>query len=71
MSDGFKRYLVCYRHDGGDWNIEIPARSVDDARQRLSKLALGRLEGEIVAKIPSALSPFAAAAAFLRNAMIR
>src|SRR5688572_8371501 len=30
-----KRYLVSYRFDGSEWNIELPAESLDDARQRL------------------------------------
>jgi len=67
MSDQFKKYLVCYRHDGGEWNIELPASSLEDARQRLGQLTFGRLEGEIVAKIPGAFGPFAALAAAVRN----
>lgn len=67
MSDELKRYLVAYRHDGGEWNIELPASSLEDARQRLGQLTFGRLEGEIVAKIPGAFGPFAALAATVRN----
>jgi ubiquinone biosynthesis protein COQ9 len=63
----FKRYLVSYRHDGGQWNIELPATDIEDARSRLSQLALGRLEGEIIANIPGTLGPLAAFAAFARN----
>ena len=64
-----KKFLVAYRHDGGEWNIELPANSVEDARQRLSKLALGRLEGEIIAKVPGSIGPIAAFLAFARNAV--
>jgi hypothetical protein len=67
MSDQFKRYLVSYRHDGGDWNIELPALNLEDARQRLGKLTFARVEGEIVAKVPGAFGPFAALAAAVRN----
>ena len=63
----FKRYLVCYRHDGSEWNIELPATSLEDARLRLGQLTFGRLEGEIVAKIPGAFGPIAALAAAVRN----
>ena len=63
-----KIFLVAYRHDGSEWNVELPAYNLEDARHRLSKLALGRLEGEIVVKIPSALGPLASLAAIARNA---
>jgi hypothetical protein len=62
-----KRYLVSYRHQGSQWNVELPAEDLEDARRRLSQLALGRLEGEIIADIPGALGPLAALAAFTRN----
>lgn len=62
-----KRYLVSYRHQGDQWNIELPAEDIEDARRRLSQLTLGRLEGEIIADIPVALGPLAALAAFARN----
>lgn len=62
-----KRYLVSYRHEGAQWNIELPATDFDDARRRVSQLALARLDGEIIATIPGALGPLAALAAFVRN----
>ncbi len=62
-----KRYLVSYRHQGGQWNVELPAEDLEDARRRLSQLALGRLEGEIIADIPGAFGPLAALLAFARN----
>lgn len=64
-----KRYLVSYRHDGGEWNIELPAENPQDARDRLGKLMFGRLEGEIVSKVPAALGPIAALAAAVRNSI--
>lgn len=62
-----KRFLVSYRHEGSEWNIELAATDLEDARRRLSQLALGRLDGEIIADIPTALGPLAALAAFTRN----
>ena len=62
-----KRYLVSYRHDGGSWNIELPADSFEDAQRRLSQLTFGRLDGEIVAKVPGGLGPLAALATAVRN----
>lgn len=63
----FKRFLVSYRHDGAQWNIEIPATSYEDAEQRLSQLTFGRVDGEIVAKIPGAMGPIAMLATRIRN----
>lgn len=67
MSHKFKRYLVSYRHEGGQWNIELPATDIEDARRRLSQLTLGQLEGEIIADIPGALGPLAVFVTFARN----
>jgi hypothetical protein len=66
-----KRFLVSYRHEGGQWNIELPATDLNDARRRLSQLTLGRVDGEIIATIPGALGPFAALAALARNVFAR
>jgi hypothetical protein len=66
-----KRFLVSYRHEGSQWNIELPATDLEDARRRVSQLALARLDGEIIADIPGALGPVAALAAFVRNALGR
>lgn len=71
LMDKFKTFLVSYRHDGSQWNIELPATDIEDARQRLSQLVLGRLEGEIIADIPGALGPLAALAAFTRNLFVK
>lgn len=62
-----KRFLVSYRHDGGQWTLELPATDLDDARHRLSQLALARLDGEIIAVVPGAFGPLAALAAAVRN----
>tara|TARA_R110001592_G_scaffold229029_2_gene485642 strand:+ start:177 stop:425 length:249 start_codon:yes stop_codon:yes gene_type:complete len=66
MSD-FKNYLVSYRYDGGQWNIELPATSIEDARRRLSQLHFGQLEGELIANIPGSMGPLAILAAWVRN----
>lgn len=63
----FKRYLVSYRHDGAQWNIELPATSLEDAQQRLSQLHFGKVDGEIVANIPGVMGPIAMLAAQIRN----
>ncbi len=62
-----QRYLVSYRHDGDEWNLELIASNVDDARQRLRSLTLGRIEGQVVAKVPAGLGPLAALAVWVQN----
>jgi hypothetical protein len=63
----FKRFLVSYRHDGAQWNIEIPATSFEDAKQRLGLLHFGKVEGEVVATVPASLGPIAVLYAAVRN----
>lgn len=63
----FKNYLVSYRHDGAQWNIELPATSIEDAERRLGQLHFGRVDGEIVANIPGSMGPIAVLAARVRN----
>ena len=69
MTHGFKTFVVTYRHDGAEWHLSLPAQSIDDARRRLGQLALGRVDGELIASIPGALGPLAVIAAFVRNAL--
>lgn len=69
MNDEIKPFLVSYRHDGQEWNVELMARNFADAKDRMAKLSLGRVEGVLVAKVPSALGPFAVLTAFLRNTL--
>ena len=62
-----KNYLVSYRYGGAQWNIEIPASSLEDAKSRLNQLTFGRVEGEVIATIPGSLGPMAMIAATVRN----
>jgi hypothetical protein len=63
----FKSYLVSYRHDGAQWNIELPATSLEDANRRLSQIHFGRVDGEIVANVSESLGPIAVLIAWIRN----
>jgi len=63
----FKNYMVSYRYDGAQWNIELPATSHEDAEQRLSQLHFGRVDGEIVANVPGSMGPIAMLATRFRN----
>lgn len=66
MSD-MKRFLVSYRHDGAQWNIELPATSFEDAERRLSQLHFGRVDGEVVATLPGSMGPVAGLLATISN----
>ena len=61
-------HLFSYRHDGKLWELEIPARDAEDARQRIGKLAYATYDGVLVAKVPAALGPLAVLATWVRNA---
>jgi hypothetical protein len=65
---GFRPFLFSYRYEGAEWNIEVPARSWDDAKKRVSALTFARCEGEVIARMPAALGPMARLVAFIRNA---
>jgi len=42
----FRKYPFTYRYDGTDWCIEIPARSLEEAKERVKVLGFARYEGE-------------------------
>jgi len=63
-----KTFLFTYRFGGAEWNLEIPAGSAREARERLSAISLARYEGEAIAKIPAIAGPFARFAVWIRNA---
>ncbi|RWC38566.1 MAG: hypothetical protein EOS28_29415 [Mesorhizobium sp.] len=65
---GFKSFLFSYRYEGAEWNIEIPARSWEDARKRVSALAFAKCDGEVIARMPAALGPIARIGTVIRNA---
>jgi len=63
----FRTFLFSYRHEGADWNVEIPARSFEDARKRVCALALARCEGEVVLRMSALPGPFARLFGFMRS----
>ncbi len=67
-NDVFRKFLFSYRYDGAEWSIEIPARSVDEARKRISSLALARYDGEVFARYPATVGFIPRMIAFFRNA---
>lgn len=68
-NDESKTFLISYHHHGAEWVLELKARDVDDARERLRVLPLARIDGELKAKIPASLGPLATVITFLRNGL--
>lgn len=54
-TDSWNSYLFEYDHDGSSWSLEIPARSEQEARERVDKLSNARYLGEIKLKLPGHL----------------
>lgn len=50
--DKLRTYLVSYNHEGANWNLELKARDMADARARLSRLNFATLDGEVMIRIP-------------------
>ena len=71
MNDVSKTFLVRYRHEGAEWGFDLMARDLDDAKARLSQLALGRIDGELVMRVPAATGPLAALIVGIRNGLWR
>ena len=52
MAETWKTYIVKYQFDGDEYSIDIPARSWEEAEQRLQRIGLaGKVEGEVAMKI--------------------
>ena len=63
-----KTYLLSYQYEGAEWVIEIKAKDIQDANARRARLAFARLDGELIARIPSPTGYFSRVANFLKNA---
>lgn len=53
MEEQYPRYLFSYYHNHAWWSLVIPATSEEDARERLNKLPLARLDGILEMEIPA------------------
>jgi hypothetical protein len=42
----FKRYLFTYRFGGDEWSLEIPALSLEEAKERVKVLPFAECHGE-------------------------
>jgi hypothetical protein len=64
-----KTYLLTYQHEGAEWIVELKAKDTQDANARRAKLAYARLDGELIACVPSSMGLLARFATFVKNAL--
>ncbi len=64
-----KTYLLTYQHEGAEWVIEIKAKDIQDANARRAKLAYARLDGELIARVPSSMGLLARIVTAVKNAL--
>ena len=53
MDPGFTKYLFEYYHDGAWWSLVIPARSEQDAIERINLIPRAKLLGTLEMEIPA------------------
>lgn len=72
MEDGFSTYLFEYQFDGGKWLMEVPARSEQEAKERLARAACyGTYLGRGVMKVPASIGGWVPFWCRLRNWLLR
>ncbi|QEX25074.1 hypothetical protein FRZ61_50190 [Hypericibacter adhaerens] len=64
-----RTFLIRYTYGGAEWGLELPARSLEDAKARLERLSYATIDGELVLTLPAAIGPLAAVIAKIRNAL--
>jgi hypothetical protein len=47
VEQDFSKYLFEYYHEGSWWNLEVPARSEEDAKERIKLMHRARLLGTV------------------------
>ena len=67
QKDHWNSYLFEYDHDGASWSFEIPARSEQEARERVDKLANAKYLGEIQLTVPRRYGVLARLACWTNN----
>ncbi len=68
MKENYATHLFSYRFNGRKYTIDIPATDENEAKERLKALAWAKYDGELVARVPVAVGPFARIAIAVRNA---
>jgi hypothetical protein len=52
MTEEWPNFAFSYSLDGSDWEFQLPAKDLDDAKRRLIAIAYtGRVDGEVVTSI--------------------
>lgn len=65
----YKTFVVHYRYEGAEWGIQLPARSIEDAKARLARMPYATVAGELVMTLPAYTGPLAAIVSGFRNAL--
>jgi hypothetical protein len=52
-ANSFQKYMCVYTFNGSKWLIDIPAKSWEEAEERLIAISKGTVEGEVEAEIPA------------------
>lgn len=67
-----ERYLCEYQFDGGEWGVEIPAASFEEASRRMRAIGMtGQVKGPIAFKIDFGTRPVNWAAELYRKWLAR
>ena len=53
LQQGYNKFLFEYYHDGAWWSFTLPARSEQEAIERIKKMPHAKLLGVVDAEIPA------------------
>lgn len=63
-----KTFCISYNHGGHEYGLEVVADSSEDAQARLRSIGYnGRVDGELMAKIPAVAGPLVPLFVTIRN----
>jgi hypothetical protein len=66
-NERWNSYLFDYGYDGESWSFEIPARTEQEAKERVQQLTNARYLGEIKLTLPGQLGLLARLVCWVRN----
>lgn len=67
MERAMNLYTASYRYQGQQWCVEFRAESMEDADARLKAMTWGRVDGQIMAKVPAGFQMLANTIAWFGN----
>lgn len=53
----FRLFVCSYQYAGWEWGLELMAQGFSDAEARLAAVQGGKVDGELMAKIPATVGP--------------